>query len=255
MELNVTNRPPIDEGPFDAYVCVAVHGAMDRATSFRRVSNCLLDWGMVTYDRRGYAGSYGLPVSDDFAQQVADLVDVVRTNVEEGRPVVAFGHSYGGNVVLTTAATHPDLFTAAVIYEAPGLLGPQRPSRLASDVSPPDQAEQVFRRLAGDHVWENLTPDVQEQRRAEGETLVHDSDALRSAAPLDTAAITIPVIVGYGGASSSVAADSARQLAGALPHATLVEVPGAGHNIHVGNPTALADLVRSAASLALESGK
>ncbi|MBO0694183.1 MAG: alpha/beta fold hydrolase, partial [Acidimicrobiaceae bacterium] len=117
MGLHVISRPPLAEGPGNGHVLVAVHGAMDRSTSFRRLWTHLPDWAVVAYDRRGYAGSLDVPLAEDFDQQVQDLLDVVQAEVDPSDRVVALGHSYGGNVVLSTAAAHPGLLSAAVVYE------------------------------------------------------------------------------------------------------------------------------------------
>ena len=94
--LAVTTRPAIEATPAGPPPrVVMVHGAMDRATSFGRVGLRLRDAEVVTYDRRGYAGSWPLGPTPDFAHQVHDLVEVL-----DGRPAVVVGHSYGGNVVL-----------------------------------------------------------------------------------------------------------------------------------------------------------
>lgn len=249
MGLHVIRRQPLVDGPGRGRVLVAVHGAMDRATSFRRLWTHLPDWTVVAYDRRGYAGSADLPVTREFEQQVHDLVDVVHGEVGPSDGVVALGHSYGGNVVLAAAASDPDLLSAAVVYEPPALwLLPPEPD--APEVTPGDQAEAFIRRVAGDRVWERLPESTRRARRAEGDTLACDMASLRSGKPFDPADVAIPVVVGYGGQGYSAAVAWARELAVDLPHGRLEEVPGAEHGIHVGDPESLAALVRSAARMA-----
>jgi len=250
MGLHVIRRTPTEEGPGAGHVLVAVHGAMDRSTSFRRLWTHLPDWSVVAYDRRGYAGSLDLPVTEDFDQQVEDLLEVVRAEVGPSDRVVALGHSFGGNVVLAAAAGHRDLLAAAVVYEPPALWVLPDPSPTPPEVTPADQAEAFIRRVAGDNVWERLPEATRRLRRAEGDTLVSDMASLRSGRPFDPKDVSIPVVVGYGGQGYSPAAEWARALAADLPQARLVEVPGAEHGIHVGDPDALADLVRMAAQMA-----
>ena len=61
--------------------------------------------------RRGTAVT-GPPVS--FDDQVDDLVEVL-----DGEPAGAFGHSFGGDVVLAAAADHPELIPTALVWEPP----------------------------------------------------------------------------------------------------------------------------------------
>jgi pimeloyl-ACP methyl ester carboxylesterase len=250
MGLHVISRGALREGPGAGHVLVAVHGAMDRATSFRRLWRHLPDWDVVAYDRRGYAGSIDLPLSGDFGQQVTDLVDVLHDLGHWDKQVVVLGHSFGGNVVLATAAAHPGLIDAAVVYEPPALWGRGWPPPAPVELPPAEQAESFMRRLAGDRVWDRLPEATRQLRRAEGDTLVSDIEALRSGKPFDPTDIDIPVVVGYGSLGFPHAAGWAKQLAADLPHAELVEVPGAEHGIHLGDPAALAGLVRAAAALA-----
>ena len=79
-----------------------VHGSMDRASSFRRVAARLRDWTVVTYDRRGYAGSADSEPSAVFA--------IRWTTCSRCWPegtVVGVGHSLGGDVVLAAASGGP----------------------------------------------------------------------------------------------------------------------------------------------------
>jgi pimeloyl-ACP methyl ester carboxylesterase len=248
VDLHVIDRGALEDGPGRGRLVVMVHGAMDRATSFRRVWNHLRDFEMVAYDRRGYAGSLGVAATTDFADQVADLRAVLA-----GRRAIALGHSFGGNVVLATAATHPELISAAVVYEPPAPWRPEWPSASLSRPStgaPGEQAEAFMRRMVGHRVWERLPAATREQRRAEGPTLVTELAGLRAGAPFEISQVGVPVVVGCGSVGLPYAATWARTLAGLLPRGELVEVPGATHGIHLGDPAALAAMVRSAAAWA-----
>jgi pimeloyl-ACP methyl ester carboxylesterase len=250
MGLHVITRPPLldDVDSGQAPVLVTVHGTMDRATSFRRLWTYLPEWRVVAYDRRGYAGSANLPLALDFDQQISDLLEVLNEHVDGQAPLVALGHSFGGDILLATLAGHPGLAQAAVVYEPPALWHRDWPNPAAPELPTADQAEAFMRRVAGDGVWERLPDATRRQRRAEGATMVNDLRMLRDGAPFDPAAVSIPVVVGYGGASNPRAAAWAEELAGMLPQGELVEVPGAEHGIHFGDPAALADLVRRAAT-------
>lgn len=242
--LRILSRPPIAEGPADGRTAVLVHGAMDRATSFSRLMAKLPDWTVVAYDRRGYGQSLEAGPPDGFDIQVRDLVSVV-----DGQPAVAFGHSLGGDVVLSAMTRHPGLFVAALVWEPPQPWLPWWPAESASrgaggGLEPEERAEWFMRRMVGDRIWERLPQATREQRRAEGHTLAAEIESLATGPLFDPTRIRVPVIVGRGGRSRPHQRRSARELADALPDGTLVEIPEAAHGVHLSHPGEVADLIR-----------
>jgi len=247
--LRILRRDPIGAGPAAGRLAVLVHGSMDRATSFIRLMARLPDWTIVAYDRRGYAGSSGTGPPADFDDQVADLIEVL-----DGRPAVAFGHSFGGDVVLAGAARYPELVESAVVWEPPQPWLPWWPEASPSggagaDLDPDERAEWFMRRMVGDRVWERLPSATRAQRRAEGHTLHAEISSLSLGAAFDAASVRIPVIVGRGGRSSIHQRRSARELAAALPHGELAEIVDAGHGAHLSHPAEVAALLARAAAL------
>lgn len=242
--LRVVVREPSEDGPGNGRLLVLVHGAMDRASSFTRLMAKLRDWTVVAYDRRGYGRSSHLGPPEDFDVQVADLVEVL-----DGRRAVAFGHSIGGDVVLTTICRHPGLITSAVVWEPPQPWLPFWPAESASrnagsHLAPEDRAEWFMRRMVGDRVWERLPSATRAQRRAEGRTLEAELRSLGGAPLFDPSCITIPLIVGRGGESRVHQRRASRELAGSLPHAELVEIADANHGAHLSHPAEVAELIR-----------
>ena len=252
VTLRVIHREPHSDdagrvtGP--ASRLVLVHGVMDRATSFTRLMARLPEWSILAYDRRGYARSLHLGAPATFDQQVDDVLEVL-----ERQPAVAFGHSFGGDVVLAVADRHPDLITAAVVWEPPQPWLPWWPhhstSRGAgSDLGPEDQAERFMRRVVGDHVWERLPSATRAARRAEGATFSAEIATLARGPVFDPAQIRIPVIVGRGGRSSAHQRRSVRELAASLPYGEMADLPEAGHGAHLSHPGEVADLIRKVAA-------
>ena len=244
--MRVLARDPSEDGPGAGRQLVLVHGSMDRATSFRRLMTRLPDWRCVAYDRRGYAGSSGLGPPNSFAEQVADLLDVL-----EGEPAVAFGHSYGGDVVLAAASQHPELIPAAMVWEPPRPWLAWWPSTTAGggetdDLDPDDAAEWFMRRMVGDRIWERLPESTRIQRRREGSTFRAELECLRNEPPFEPSHVRIPVLVGRGGRSSPHHRRSARELAASLPKGELCEIAEASHGAHLSHPGELADLIRRA---------
>lgn len=243
-------RDPDSDATDGDRLLVLVHGTMDRATSFTRLMAKLAEWTVLAYDRRGYAGSSEAGPPETFDDQVDDLVTVL-----DGRPAVAFGHSFGADVVLAAAEQHPGLIQSALVWEPPQPWLPWWPSHspsrgAASELAPDERAEWFMRRMVGDHIWERLPSKTRAQRRAEGPTMVAEMASLAGEVPVfDAAAIRIPVLVGRGGQSRSHQRRSARELAATLPRGELVEIADAGHGAHLTHPGEVSDLIRRAASL------
>lgn len=226
---------------------VLVHGTMDRATSFNRLSARLGDATVVAYDRRGYGRSGHVGADRSFDRQTDDLLEVLA-----GRPAVAVGHSFGGDVVLAVMDRQPGLITAAVVWEPPQPWLAWWPGDSASrgagaDLDPAERAEWFMRRMVGDRVWERLPAATRQQRRAEGVALTAEMEALGEGAPFDVARIRAPVLVGRGGRSRVHQRRSARELAAALPAGELVEIAGADHGAHLSHPAEMATLLRRVA--------
>ena len=117
---------------------VLVHGAPDRATSFRRVLPFLGDLDVVTYDRRGYGSAIGNATEAmTIADHAHDLLDVVADG-----PAVVVGHSFGGHVALAAAIAQPGPIASLGVWE---------PASPWADWWPdPSYAEGVATNAAGD---------------------------------------------------------------------------------------------------------
>lgn len=184
---------------------------------------------VLRYDRRGYGKSWPHHGPFTIADQVSDLVSLLA-----GVPAVLIGHSFGGNVALACAATHPQLVLGVSTYETPLSWFPWWPGSTAGaasmqgDVS--DAAERFMRRLIGDDRWEDLPPKTKEQRRREGLALTSELRALREHAPWTAAEVTCPVLCGYGERGREHHRHSATWQAENLPNGQLVVLPGAAHD-------------------------
>ena len=101
-----------------AATVVFVHGSLDRGESFRRVMRRLPELAIVAYDRRGYQGSRRGGVVD-LGGHIEDLLSIAEAAASGGGPVVAVGHSLGGDVVMGAALAAPRAFRAVGAYEPP----------------------------------------------------------------------------------------------------------------------------------------
>jgi pimeloyl-ACP methyl ester carboxylesterase len=151
-------------------------------------------------------------------------------------------------VALAAASRPATSLAALVVYESPvAAVGPIDPFPRKPEEGPADLAERFMRVMVGESVWSRLPERTRADRRAEGPALVADLESsVDGGALVDPASITIPVVVGVGERSRPAGRDRARALAHALPAATSVTVPGAGHGVHLTHPTATADLVLAA---------
>lgn len=267
--LHVRERAP--GGGWDGYlgpVVVFAHGGLDRGASFGRTALRLPDLGLVTYDRRGYrssrnTGAAPLPV------HVEDLVRIAEvyggpTGQAGGRrrAVVAVGHSVGGTLALWAGVTAHDRFAALAAYEpsmpwlgfhppSPWTATPEGPGGPEPGTDPAKEAERFFRRMVGDAAWERLGDKERASRRADGPALVADLRGIRSAAPFDVTALTVPTVVAAGGpASRPHHRQTVAWLAEHVEAIEALEITDAGHGAHLSHPDAFAALVRRAVALA-----
>jgi len=97
---------------------VFVHGSWVDHQSWELVAKELAkDFRVLTYDRRGHSQSERVIGQGNINEDVKDLI----TLVEEFdlSPAHIVGNSFGGNIVLRTAATRPDIFKSMLVHEPP----------------------------------------------------------------------------------------------------------------------------------------
>lgn len=190
-----------EAGAPDAPLIALIHGSMDRSSGLLRLSRRLDDcFRVLRYDRRGYGRSASSAAGPfDMGAQVDDLATLLA-----GRRALLVGHSYGGNVALATAASHPELVAAVAVYETPLSWEPWWPgttagaSATATNGDPADAAERFMRRLLGDQLWESLPARTREVRRSEGPAMVGELRDLQANRPWLPEQIRCPLVVSYG---------------------------------------------------------
>ncbi len=245
--LAVYDRPPTapdHERPVTRVVLV--HGSMDRAASFIKVTRRLPELDVVRYDRRGYGRSLAAGVAPTIEDHVDDLLAVAGPG-----PVAAVGHSLGGVIAVAAAVRRPDVVVSVGAFESPMSWSASWPARSAggtalAEADAADAAERFMRAIVGDEMWERLPRRTREARRAEGPALVAELAALRRAAPYDPARVTVPVVTGYGTRSKPYHQEAARQLADQVPEGRCIVVEGSGHGAHTSHPDRFAAFVRLA---------
>jgi pimeloyl-ACP methyl ester carboxylesterase len=233
-----------------AATVILVHGSLDRGDSFRLVMRRLPEFTTVAYDRRGYQGSRAGGVVD-LSGHIADLLAIAdEARSGSGGPVVAIGHSLGGNVVVGAALASPRAFDSIGAYEPPmPWLGFRRQGTrpwpaLAGD--PAEEAERFFGRMVGDGSWSRLTEGGRAERRADGPALVADLRSMRGEGPpFDVTALDVPSVFGMGGPATAAHHRHAVEWLGAnVPGALVHEIANAQHGAHLSHPDHFATMVR-----------
>jgi pimeloyl-ACP methyl ester carboxylesterase len=257
-QLALTEHLPDDPGD-PGRVVVLVHGSLDRAGSFARVTRRLGDLHTIAYDRQGYHRSRNdLPVHTSLDGHIDDLLAVI-----DGRPAIVVGHSYGGTLALGAALRPggPGPILAVAAYEPPlpwlgswatrgGTRSGRSPARVDDDTG--DVAEQFFRRMVGDTAWDRLPEQTKGARRADGAALAAELAAIRiDDPPFDVSSLTVPAVFGRGTASLPHHRDAVGWLVEHVRGAELFEIQGAGHGAHLTHPDAFAALVRAAVARAV----
>ncbi len=239
-------------GPPRAQEVILVHGAPDRSSAFHGVLPFLLDRHVVVYDRRGYGRSLRSPPARAMIDHAEDLLAIVE---DCPAPPVVVAHSFGSNPTMLAATLRPHAFAAIGLWEPPLPWlewWPQSTkaynARIAASNRPDDDIELMYRSLLGDQ-WDQLRPDVQTQRRAEGAAFQLDM-ASELGAPFAFDDVVVPALVGDGTATSRAHSDGARWLAERLPQARLHTVAGAGHFAHRTHPEEYAAFIGAVAAMA-----
>jgi pimeloyl-ACP methyl ester carboxylesterase len=190
---------------------VLLHGLAGDAEEWAETAGWLRERNrVVALEARGHGDSEPLPADVSRAAHVAD----VATAIEHLglAPVALIGQSLGGHTAMLVAAQRPDLVRALVVAEA----GP------AEDEEAPADVEDALRR------WQDPPFDVDVLLRTLREAVARSYwEAWER--------IECPVLV-VRGAQGTMPRDEADAMVERLPQATLVEIPDAGHDLHLGHP-------------------
>jgi pimeloyl-ACP methyl ester carboxylesterase len=220
---------------------VVLHGLAGCAGEFTALAARLsATHRVVAVDQRGHGASTRRPASMSRAAYTADAVAVLETV----GPAVLLGQSLGGHTAMLVAAARPDLVRALVLVEA----GPTRlPDNVPADIGawldswpvpfPDRSAAEAF--LPHPAWAEGL------EQRADGLWPRFDRDFMVDSLRENTlqdrwtewSSITVPTLLIRGAAGSMPAEEVGRMLE-LRPETVLVEIPGAGHDVHLEAPSA-----------------
>lgn len=262
-------------GPVEAPVVVLVHGLGLSTDSWGRVPLLLADrHRVVAYDLRGHAQS-GDARSGDYGLRAhaRDLVAVLETCLAGGRRAVVVGHSLGGGIILAAAEEAGTARMAGAVLPGSGGSGVTAPG-LARRGLPAGVRGTVqhawFRLLRAtallgrrlrfvQPVADHLVRRAAFAPGAPADAVAFVRDSFLSTRPLALAGTTlasvahdgtrlapgfdVPTLVLHGRQDPEVPEDDLRELAAALPHREVVELPGAGHMLPLLHPGLVAEQI------------
>lgn len=245
---------------------VLLHGWLDHAGSWEEVAAGLDGW-VLALDQRGHGRSMRVDpgTTYHFPDYVADLDALV---AELGGPVRLVGHSMGGTIVTLYAGARPEAVSAVVSVDGLGLPdgAEDAADRMVAfldgsrrEVRPRvlSSVEEAAERLRAAMPF--LTPASALRLAARdtvpvegGVTWAHDlRHRIRGAIPYRhahhrqlLARIRCPVLSVHPEHSPFAATDTAA-LEAAVPDLRVVQIPGAGHMVHLQAPRPVANAVRA----------
>ncbi len=241
---------------------VLVHGSWDSHHVWDLVVPALTEsFRVLTYDRRGHSQSERPIGQGSVREDVADLAALIKHL--EFIPAWVVGNSFGASIALQLAVEQPDLLRGIIAHEPPLfslLANDPSLSPMLADVQKKFRA--VVERIAsGDHAgateqfvetvalgpgtWATVPPDSQQAMIENAPTFLDEAnDPDQIAFDLDwIRGFSKPVLLTLGDQSPPAFAPVVTQLSGALTHAEVVTLRGAGHVPHETHPDAYVEAV------------
>ncbi|MBK6513065.1 MAG: alpha/beta hydrolase [Polyangiaceae bacterium] len=245
-----------------------LHGVFGMGTNFRAVARAIVSrepsWGVVLVDLRGHGATPALAPPHDLGAAAGDLERLCERLASEGRPVRGvIGHSFGGKVALALVARRPlDLLVLLDSQPGPRDEAPENDSAtsvlaILESLDRPWSAREDFsaalrERGLSQAIVDWLTMNV--RKAGEDYRLRLDLAAIRAmledyfAADLfwvleDPSRAGVMGVV-IGGRSTVLGARSKERLwalAGEGSALRIVELPAAGHWVHVDDPQGVVD--------------
>lgn len=131
FETRFGSLAALEFGQPEGDVILALHGWLDNAASFEKLTPFLMDYRVICLDSPGHGHSAWLPNEADYHiwTPVEAVADVIRNL---SKPVHLLGHSMGGAVALLLAATLPNSISSVISIDIFGPLT-QKPEEAVSN--------------------------------------------------------------------------------------------------------------------------
>jgi pimeloyl-ACP methyl ester carboxylesterase len=234
---------------------VMLHGVTGNAHHWEHIARAFRsEYRCLALDMRGFGDSQWSPAaqyeSTDLAADLAGFFHELQL-----REAVVFGASWGGLVGLMQAADHPETVARLVLvdvgceFSQPETAIPSRPWAFESPA-----AFESFERSANPlpALW-TLRPYLQAELRQAGDGWERKQDPVfarrwpfRNRAYWDEARrVRGPALLVRGARSFVLTPEMAQRTAQSIRSCRLVEVPDAGHPVHLDNPPAFEAAVRA----------
>lgn len=231
-----------------------VHGMCGEAEVWREQLDRLSgDFRCVAYDRRGHSRSTRGDEPESVETHAADAAALIEA-LGLAAPIVV-GSSGGARIAVELARTRPELVSGAVFSEPPIMTLDPAAGRALRDtivaaVGPllesgeERAAVDAFFAAVCPGLWSALDEPGRDRYRANAPMLVAElTGPTYQFTAADAATIALPCLVLTGEVSHPALRAIAATLAGALPHARLLTLAGAGHVTYAERPDEFAAAV------------
>ncbi len=232
-----THRTPIAISGEGEPVFVCLHGLVDDLAIWDRLVPGLADRGtVVRYDQRGH-GEAGTPpgpcTRDDLAADAIAVLD--RLGIDRA---VLVGHSMGGIIAMTAAVIHPERVAGLVLIGTTSQASAKAAAWYAkiADAGLADGIDGLSRTIYGSGQEREISGDAVGIAEVTRTLEQLHRDPLTPY--LDQVQCRALLVVGE---HDPLGAKATEICAAALPAATVVDVDGVGHWVHVQNPDRIVD--------------
>src|SRR5436190_1567763 len=214
-------------------------------------------WRLITPDLRGFGGSTELDSVNglsmvDYAEDVVDLLGELGIT----RAVIG-GCSMGGYATLALYQSHPEIFDAMILANSrAGADSPEARANRRGMLALVDRegaagvAKEMMPKLLGKTTHETdssieafVRRLIKQQSPVAIRTAIHRMMHRSDSMPM-LPSVTVPTLVITGAEDDLIPVDEARRMASAVPGATLVIIPGAGHLANLEQRAAFADTLK-----------